>query len=306
MDRTLGIGDLSRLTGVPVRTIRFYCDEGMLAARRSSGGHRRFDPDAVERLSLIRRMRALGLGLPTIITVLTGERSLDEAVAAERAVLDTELAALSWRRASLRAVELADPAERAARLELLAHAPGPAARDHLVEFWTHSARDKVSPEILEALVGLAVPDTPAEPTPDQVIAFAEMITLTGGIALAHKLRTRERVNSAEILDEGGLMLGVGEAYAMAAPALVAGDIPAPGPALDRFVEAHAYARGRHGDTPEFRRHLYRELRRDQDPHIDRYWDLYTEVTGTFVTLGRGQTWLLTALGDSLGTERRAS
>lgn len=32
---TLGIGDLARPPGVPVRTIRFYCDEGILESRRS-------------------------------------------------------------------------------------------------------------------------------------------------------------------------------------------------------------------------------------------------------------------------------
>lgn len=95
----LGIGDLARLTGVPVRTIRFYCDTGILEPRRSAGGHRRFGPSAVDRLGLVRRLRRLGLGLPAIADVLTGERSVAEAVAAERAALDVELAALAWRRA---------------------------------------------------------------------------------------------------------------------------------------------------------------------------------------------------------------
>ncbi|MGH3589360.1 MAG: MerR family transcriptional regulator, partial [Pseudonocardia sp.] len=90
----LGIGDLAALTGVPVRTIRFYCDEGILPSRRSAGGHRRFARSAVERLDLVRRLRGLGLGLPAITTVLTGERSIADAVAAERAALDREVATL--------------------------------------------------------------------------------------------------------------------------------------------------------------------------------------------------------------------
>ena len=56
----VGIGELSRLIGVPVRTIRFYCDEGLVQPHRSSGGHRLFDPAAVDRLRLVRRLRALG------------------------------------------------------------------------------------------------------------------------------------------------------------------------------------------------------------------------------------------------------
>ncbi|NKZ09334.1 MerR family transcriptional regulator, partial [Actinomadura latina] len=100
-DTSLGIGDLAALTGVSVRTIRFYCDEGVLEPGRSAGGHRRFDRSAVDRLRLVRRLRALGLGLPAIAAVLAGDRSLAEAVAAERRAADAELASLAWRRASL-------------------------------------------------------------------------------------------------------------------------------------------------------------------------------------------------------------
>ncbi|NEA25565.1 MerR family transcriptional regulator, partial [Actinomadura bangladeshensis] len=71
---------MAALTGVSVRTIRFYCDEGVLEPGRSAGGHRRFDRSAVDRLRLVRRLRALGLGLPAIAAVLTGECALAEAV----------------------------------------------------------------------------------------------------------------------------------------------------------------------------------------------------------------------------------
>jgi hypothetical protein len=43
---------------VPVLTIRFYCDEGLLAPARSVGGHRRFDPSAVSRPSCRLRRRS--------------------------------------------------------------------------------------------------------------------------------------------------------------------------------------------------------------------------------------------------------
>ncbi|GAA2612496.1 MerR family transcriptional regulator [Actinomadura fulvescens] len=298
-DQSLGIGELSRLTGVPVRTIRFYCDEGILTVGRSSGGHRRFDPDAVERLCLVRRLRGLGLGLPAIAGVLTGRRSLDEAISLERAALDAELASLAWRRASLRAVEQASPAERAARLELLAHAQGPAARSVIVDFWVRMVRAHVSPEIMEGLVDLAVPRAPADPTPGQVVAFAEMMALARGSSFGDERRVRQRIAEAEISDEGTLMLGVAEAYALAAPAVLAGEPPRPGAALDRFVEAHAFVRRDRKDTPEFRRYLHRELLRDHDARIDRYWDLFSEVTGTSASFGQGHRWLLDALGKAL-------
>ncbi|WP_373281250.1 MerR family transcriptional regulator [Nocardia testacea] len=37
---------MARTTGLTVRTIRFYCDEGILESQRSAGGHRMFDADS--------------------------------------------------------------------------------------------------------------------------------------------------------------------------------------------------------------------------------------------------------------------
>src|SRR5438874_1624688 len=103
-----GRGRSRRPSGSPARCCR--------RARSGSG------PEAVDQVTLVRRLRGLGLGLPAITDVLGGQRSVSEAVRAARAELDVELAAMAWRRASLVAVEQAAPAERAARLDLLAAA----------------------------------------------------------------------------------------------------------------------------------------------------------------------------------------
>lgn len=291
---TLGIGELARLTGVPVRTIRFYCDEGILEAERSHGGHRRFGRDAVQRLRLVRRLRGLGLGLPSIALVLRGERSLDEAISAERAALDVELAELAWRRASLRAVQEAGPAERALRLELLAAAQRPAARDALAAFWRGMLVQPVRPRLLEGFVAASVPEPPDVPTPAQVVAYAEMVAITADRSLLRHLRGRARDGGEQVPDVGDLIIGVGEAWTMAAPAVIAGHAPAPGPWLEHFVRIHAEARGTR-DTPLFRRMLLASLRADRDPRVDRYWRLFGEVTGERATLGATHTWLLHAL-----------
>ena len=296
-DTTLGIGELSRLTGVSVRTIRFYCDEGVLATRRSGGGHRRFDAGAVARLTLVRRLRSLGLGLPAITDVLTGQRSLDEAVARERADLDVELAALAWRRASLRAVEQADPTDRAARLELLSAAGnGPAAHGSLVTFWRRLFAGPVPQEVFHTFVAMNVPEPPESPTPAQVVAYAELVRLVGDRALTTRLAARARVNREVIADEVVLLAGVGAACELVLP--LVGLPPAPGVALDRFVDAHASVRG-HRDTPDFRRALLAYTEVDRDPRMLRYWTLVGEVTGEPATAGSLHLWLLEALKLSL-------
>ncbi|MFG3055933.1 MerR family transcriptional regulator [Kitasatospora sp. NPDC048239] len=305
LDETLGIGDLARLTGVPVRTIRFYCDEGIVDSVRSTGGHRRFDPAAVERLGLVRRLRGLGLGLPAVRRVLDGERSLAEVVAAERAALDVRLADLSWRRASLRAVEEAGPADRAGRLELLAAVEnGGAARDALVDFWRRAMVAPVPEAVFTALVAMTVPEPPADPTPPQVVAFAELFALAGDRTLTRLLLAMARENAELVADQAELMNGIGEACALARPLVQAGEPPRAGPALDRFVAAHASVRGG-GDTPRFRGRLLARLAVDRDPRMRRYWRLVAEAGGDPATLGASHLWLSDALERSVGQGRTA-
>ncbi|WP_067806638.1 MerR family transcriptional regulator [Actinomadura formosensis] len=294
-DRTLGIGDLAALTGVPVRTIRFYCDEGVIEAGRSAGGHRRFDASAVDRLRLVRRLRGLGLGLPGIVAVLTGDLSLEEAVTAERRAADAALAALAWRRASLRAVEDASPADRAARLDLLAAVrDGPAARDVLLDFWRRRVLVSLPDEAMRMFLEMSVPEPPADPTPGQVVAYAGMVAVASDRALLRELRARGRANAERVRDEPTLIAGHGEALALAAPLVLAGREPAPGPALDLFVAAHAAGR-RERDTPEFRRALLPAVATEQDPRVRRYWTLFGEVTGEPATAGTISSWLIDAL-----------
>ncbi len=71
MAPTLTSGDLARATGETVRTVRFYEEQGLLVpAQVSDGGHRRFEPEALERLQLILDLRELGLSIPDIRAML--------------------------------------------------------------------------------------------------------------------------------------------------------------------------------------------------------------------------------------------
>jgi hypothetical protein len=66
--------------------------------------------------------------------------------------------------------------------------------------------------------------------------------------------------------------------------------------VDRFVDAHARARG-DGDTPEFRRALVADTGADNDPRVGRYWALFGEVAGETTTVGSIQRWLADALRE---------
>ena len=63
-------------TGISVKTIRFYCDQGLLQpSGRSEGRYRLFDGSVDGDLALIRTLRGLDIPLPTITAVLKARRS---------------------------------------------------------------------------------------------------------------------------------------------------------------------------------------------------------------------------------------
>jgi MerR family copper efflux transcriptional regulator len=67
----LKIGQVSSQSQLPVKTIRFYEERGLIqAAKRTSGGFRLFAPSVLPRLSFIRQSQALGLSLNDIQDIL--------------------------------------------------------------------------------------------------------------------------------------------------------------------------------------------------------------------------------------------
>jgi MerR family copper efflux transcriptional regulator len=63
----LKIGELHAQSGVPIKTIRYYEEIGLIAAKeRTSGGFRLFSPDVLTRLNFIKRSQRLGLSLQEI------------------------------------------------------------------------------------------------------------------------------------------------------------------------------------------------------------------------------------------------
>ncbi|AFR10841.1 merR regulatory family protein [Nocardiopsis alba ATCC BAA-2165] len=59
----LRVGDLSELTGVNTRLLRYYENQGLIRAERSTEGHRLFDSAVVEQVRSVRLL--LAAGLPT-------------------------------------------------------------------------------------------------------------------------------------------------------------------------------------------------------------------------------------------------
>jgi MerR family transcriptional regulator, copper efflux regulator len=73
-DRTglLQIGQVAERTGLSLRTIRFYEENGLVRpTRRTGGGFRLYSEDDVARLEVIKRMKPLGFSLEEMRELLT-------------------------------------------------------------------------------------------------------------------------------------------------------------------------------------------------------------------------------------------
>lgn len=69
--KLLLIGQVTALSGTPIRTIRYYEAIGLLkSSGRTEGGFRQFSPEVLTRLAFIKRTQNLGLSLEEIREIL--------------------------------------------------------------------------------------------------------------------------------------------------------------------------------------------------------------------------------------------
>lgn len=95
------IGELSRITGASVRSLRYYEQRQLLLSRRTTGGQRIYDHDAVERVALIRELFAAGVSSDAVVQLLpcihsgTATPAMVERLTRERARIDDEVRRLA-------------------------------------------------------------------------------------------------------------------------------------------------------------------------------------------------------------------
>jgi DNA-binding transcriptional MerR regulator len=71
------IGELAERTGVSVRSLRYYEQQGLLASDRTTGGHRDYPERAVDRVIRIQELYAAGLSSKKIALMLPCMRDAD-------------------------------------------------------------------------------------------------------------------------------------------------------------------------------------------------------------------------------------
>ncbi|MGW2572073.1 MerR family transcriptional regulator [Streptomyces sp. NPDC001537] len=194
------IGELARSTGLTVRTIRYWSDEGVLTpVTRSSGGYRLYDAESAARLELIRTLRELGLGLDDVRKVLDGERTVAQVAAAHVVALDAQIRSLKVTRAVLSTVaRRGSTAEEMTLMNKLARLSA-AERARIVEDFTteiFDGLDTAAPDIRERM-RFAPADLPDEPTPEQVDAWVELAEMMQDPEFRTLMRRMIEFNAAD-------------------------------------------------------------------------------------------------------------
>ena len=103
--KDLDIGEVAQRSGVPVSTLRFYEDKGLIASIGRRGLRRQFDPRVLERLALIALGRSAGFSLDEIALMFApdGKPRIDRRVLSTKAEeLDKTIRELSAIRDGLR------------------------------------------------------------------------------------------------------------------------------------------------------------------------------------------------------------
>jgi Cu(I)-responsive transcriptional regulator len=100
----VNIGEVSKKAGLPVKTIRYYEDIGLIKPMRDANGYRSFADSDMHKLAFLGRSRALGFTIEDCRSLLALWDDQDRASADVRAIAQEHLARIENKIADLVAI----------------------------------------------------------------------------------------------------------------------------------------------------------------------------------------------------------
>jgi DNA-binding transcriptional MerR regulator len=275
----LTIGQLARRSGVPVRTIRFWSEAGVLPETdRSGGNYRRYDAQATARLDLVRTLRELGLGLDVVRLVLEERRGVADVAAAHVAAIDARIRVLRTQRAVCTLLARGsdtdpDSPRKAALMNDLTRLSA-EERQHMIDDFVDAAFAGIDPGAPGAGIAQAMRSMPTQlpddPTTEQVEAWIELAELVSEPSFRARVRAMATAGAAAeeptvdpnaVVDQAGAARAAGvEPGTQAAEEVVA-----------RIVPADLDGPGRAA--------LADRLATFTDRRVERYWRLLAVLNG---------------------------
>jgi DNA-binding transcriptional MerR regulator len=280
----LAIGEVSRRTGVPVKTLRFYSDQGLLtpAERSPRNGYRLYGAEALLRLDLIRTLREAGLGLDSIKKVSRRETSLADALRLRLAAVEAHVASLQRVGAALRAALRSEPNEDDVRRLCAVTRLSNEERRSVIESFYNQVSEGVpiDEKWKREMIDASAPKLPDNPTPEQLDAWIELAELVSDPTFVESLRQ----NAKEVwgkFDMTAMRRAGDEVAAAAHDAVARGVTPESAEAkaiVERYGAALAAAKG--GAFDDTMRRGMRDRFERHEPRAARYWELVSTLNGT--------------------------
>ena len=104
----LRIGEMAKISGFSVKTIRFYCDQGLLLTARSEGGYRIFSLESLAELEIIRALRSMDVPIGELARILEVRRAgvcncsvLKDSIATKLLSIDSRIQELQMMKSEL-------------------------------------------------------------------------------------------------------------------------------------------------------------------------------------------------------------
>jgi DNA-binding transcriptional MerR regulator len=306
----LSIGALSKLTGISVKTIRYYSDIGLLPEEsRTEAGYRRYDEEGLSRLELIRALRDLGFDIAATRRVADHQTTLEEVARAHVDAVDARIRQLKLRRAVLQAIAAgtARPME-VQRMTAFAEASADEAR-HIVEEFIDAVFADHESNPFAARMRAALPDLPDNPSDAQIDAWIELASLVKDESFRTTVREmivageQHRETGGVSADEDGNQAAGQAVIDKGGAAIAAGITPTAAESravVAALVSGFAAAAG-DTDTPAYRAELLTRLEQFSDRRVDRYWRLIGIINGwpAQPDAFAAYEWLIEALRSSL-------
>lgn len=278
------IGELARQADVPVKTLRYYSDIGIVPpAQRTDAGYRMYGERERLRLETVKTLRELGFGIEEISSMVIDHDDL-------RGALRMQLRAVRSRQRQLRRVALV--------LQAALDRDEPATV-HLARLMTltrlsDGEHDATLDEPVDADATVprwepTLPELPEQPSAGQRDAWLELAALLADPAAVGG-DDPDDAGAADGPDMTGLLHDVMEARG----AGVAPDDPRADLLVERLLDAHADALGAGDDLP---RRLLEHVAGTDDLRSRRYWRLVARVRGwpDQSPQALAMDWLVTAL-----------
>ena len=104
----LRIGEIAKLSGFSVKTIRFYCDQGLLHTARSEGKYRLFSLESLAELEIIRALRSMDVPISELARILEVRRAgicncsvIKDSISTNMASIDSRIQMLQMMKSEL-------------------------------------------------------------------------------------------------------------------------------------------------------------------------------------------------------------